>query len=134
MAGSMTREEIQQNIIDLGPWFYEFDFGDGLKTNSAIPATVTQIFDTRLQMVNEVLDSHFGGRLTEISSIDVGCHEGFYSIAMAKKGVARITGVDVRETACDEHGSRRRRWDFLRLFFARAIASSSAPKTSASMN
>ncbi|MBI2816647.1 MAG: methyltransferase domain-containing protein [Acidobacteria bacterium] len=97
MAASMTREQMQQNINDLGPWFYEFDFGDGLKTNSAIPATVTQIFSTRLQMVNEIVDSHFGGRLTEISCIDVGCHEGFYSIAMGKKGVARITGVDVRE-------------------------------------
>ncbi len=94
---SMSREEIEKNIADLGPWFYEFDFGGGIKTQSAIPAAVTQIFDTRLQMVNTVVDRHFGNRLPDISCIDVGCHEGFYSIATAKKGVRRITGVDVRE-------------------------------------
>src|SRR5262249_11473566 len=38
-----------------------------------------------------------GSRLPEISCIDVGCHEGFYSIAMARKGVQKITGIDFRE-------------------------------------
>jgi tRNA (mo5U34)-methyltransferase len=94
----MTRQEIQEKISELGPWFYEFDFGDGLRTNSAIPAAVTQIFDTRLEMVNGVVEAHFGQRLAEISCVDVGCHEGFYSMAMAKNGIKRITGVDVRES------------------------------------
>ncbi len=94
----MTHREIQEQITRLGPWFYEFDFGDGLRTASAIPPAVTQIFETRLRMVETVVDSYFGKRLAEISCIDVGCHEGFYSVAMAKKGVRNIIGVDVRES------------------------------------
>jgi len=94
---AMTRDEVQAKITELGPWFYEFDFGNGLRTSSAIPAAVTQIFQTRLEMVNSAIERHFGPRLPEISCIDVGCHEGFYSVAMAKKGIPSVTGVDVRE-------------------------------------
>ena len=35
-------------------------------------------------------------RLPEIRCIDVGCHEGFYSLAMVRRGVRWVTGVDVR--------------------------------------
>ncbi|MGH9632991.1 MAG: methyltransferase domain-containing protein [Bryobacteraceae bacterium] len=92
----MTPEEIRRRIDQLGPWFYNFDFGNGLRTMPAIPPGVVQIFDTRLQMVQSAVGAHFGPRLKEIESIDVGCHEGFYSLAMARLGLRRIVGVDAR--------------------------------------
>jgi len=46
--------------------------------------------------LNRVVDAHFGDRLGQIRCIDVGCHEGFYSAAMARKGVREVRGVDVR--------------------------------------
>src|SRR5579885_3457943 len=95
----MTREQIQAKISELAPWFYEFDFGNGLRTASAIPSTVTGIFDTRLQMVTHAVEKYFGSRLPDISCLDIGCHEGFYSIAMAKRGIRTVTGVDVRESS-----------------------------------
>jgi tRNA (mo5U34)-methyltransferase len=94
---AMTRQEIEKKVAELGPWFYEFDLGNGVRTASAIPPAVTQIFETRLTMVESIVESHFGARLGEISCIDVGCHEGFYSVAMARKGIRNIIGVDVRE-------------------------------------
>ena len=48
-------------------------------------------------MLESVIDAYFGARLSQISCIDVGCHEGFYSVAMARKGVRSVIGVDVRE-------------------------------------
>ena len=92
----MTQQEIQAKIEELGPWFYEFDFGNGLRTRSSVPPAVTQIFETRLQMVNSVITEHFGQRLQEISCVDVGCHEGFYTVAMARLGIPKVLGVDVR--------------------------------------
>ena len=92
----MTTEQIRQGIADLGPWFYRFEFGSGLETHSAIPASVVDIFDTRLQMVNRAVDAHFGERLKQIDCIDIGCHEGFYSLAMAQRGVRQITAIDAR--------------------------------------
>ena len=93
----MTSQQIEQRIAQLAPWFYPFDFGGGLRTPSQIPPEVSEIFDTRLQMLAGVVDTHFGARLPTIACLDIGCHEGFYSIAIAKQGVGRVLGVDVRE-------------------------------------
>ena len=94
----MTPQQVQEQITALAPWFYPFDLGNGLKTQSQIPPEVTGIFETRLEMVNALVEEHFGPRLPEISCLDVGCHEGFYSIAMAKKGIRQVVGMDVRES------------------------------------
>jgi len=45
-----------------------------------------------------VVDRYFGHRLQKIRCVDVGCHEGFYSVAMARKGVQQVRGIDVRES------------------------------------
>jgi ubiquinone/menaquinone biosynthesis C-methylase UbiE len=92
----MTQAEIRQGIADLGPWFYPFDFGDGLKTVSVVPPAVTEIFDTRLRIVEKAVKSHFGDRVHGLDCLDIGCHEGFYSLAMARLGM-KVTGIDARE-------------------------------------
>ena len=98
MSQAMTRDEIQQKVAELGPWFYPFEFGDGVKAPTKIPPEVAEIFETRLEMVERAAVAHFKGRLPEIACLDIGCHEGFYSVAMARQGVGRVVGVDVRET------------------------------------
>jgi ubiquinone/menaquinone biosynthesis C-methylase UbiE len=92
----MTRAEIERGIAELGPWFYPFELGEGLRTTPAIPEQVVGIFETRLRMVNAAVEAHFRERLNGIDCLDIGCHEGFYSLAMAKRG-ARVTGIDARE-------------------------------------
>ncbi|MDP9055500.1 MAG: methyltransferase domain-containing protein [Acidobacteriota bacterium] len=91
----MTPAEIRQGIAELGPWFYRFDFGNGLETTPAIPASVVDIFDTRLKMVETAVQSHFTGRLRDLECLDIGCHEGFYSLAMARL-TRSVTAVDAR--------------------------------------
>ncbi len=97
LSPSMTPQQIQEQIAVLGPWFYEFDLGEGLRTKSELPPEVRAIFETRLTMVSGVVQGHFGDRLADIQCIDVGCHEGFYSMAMAALGVPRVVGIDVRD-------------------------------------
>lgn len=92
----MTATEIREGIERLGPWFYRFDFGNGIETTPLIPESVVGIFDTRLQMVTSVVDRHFGDRLSKIECLDIGCHEGFYSLAMARKGFRHVLAVDAR--------------------------------------
>jgi ubiquinone/menaquinone biosynthesis C-methylase UbiE len=92
----MTPAEIRQGIEELGPWFYRFEFGGGLETTPAIPRSVVDIFETRLRMIGRTVDSHFGERLRDIECLDIGCHEGFYSIAMARRGVRGVVGIDAR--------------------------------------
>ena len=89
----------QERLAALGPWFYEFDLGAHGRTVSSLPPEVLPIHQTRLQMVNQVVEGYFGRRLPEIRCLDVGCHEGFYSVAMARKGMREVRGVDVRESS-----------------------------------
>jgi ubiquinone/menaquinone biosynthesis C-methylase UbiE len=91
-------QEVQERIAALGPWFYEFDLGVHGRTASVLPPEVLPIHQTRLEMVSSVVDRYFGDRLQKIRCVDVGCHEGFYSVAMARKGVQRVRGIDVRES------------------------------------
>src|SRR5580692_9294649 len=84
---SVTPQEIQHGIDELGPWFYPFEFDGGLRTTALVPPAVTEIFDTRLRMVESVVESHFGERQRGLDCLDIGCHEGFYSLAMARRGM-----------------------------------------------
>ena len=93
----MTDQHIREQIEALGPWFYEFDLGEGRRTPSSLPPEVQPIHQTRLGMVMGAVKGHFGTRLAQIRAIDVGCHEGFYSVALAREGVKSVLGVDVRE-------------------------------------
>ncbi len=92
----MSPEQIRQGIAELGPWFYRFEFPGGLETTPAIPEAVVDIFDTRLQMMNRAIADHFGDRIRDLDCIDIGCHEGFYSLALARQGVRSVTAVDAR--------------------------------------
>ncbi len=89
-------QEVQARITALGPWFYEFDLGPHGRTASVLPPEILPIHQTRLEMVDRLVDTNFGERLRTIRCIDVGCHEGFYSAAMARKGMREVRGVDVR--------------------------------------
>ncbi len=91
-----TRADLHERVAALGPWFYEFDLGEYGRTTSVLPPAILPIHQTRLEMVNRAVDEYFGNRLSQIRCIDVGCHEGYYSIAMARKGVREVRGVDVR--------------------------------------
>jgi len=93
----VTPTEILRGIEEFGPWFYPFEFGAGIRTTPAIPVSVVDIFDTRLQMLMSAVDDHFDGRLQDIECLDIGCHEGFYSLAMAQRGARAVVGVDARE-------------------------------------
>lgn len=92
----MQSEQIKSGIEEFGPWFYAHEFGEGLKTTPAIPQQVARIHDTRLAMVQSAVTRHFGARAASIDCLDIGCHEGFYSVAMARHGI-KVTGMDARE-------------------------------------
>ena len=93
----LTAADIQRGIEDLSPWFYPFELGDGLRTISSVPDEVADIFPTRLEMMERAVRGHFGTRLPEIDCLDIGCHEGFYSLGLARMGVRRVTGLEPRE-------------------------------------
>ncbi len=98
----MTIEQAREQIDRFSPWFYEFDLGEFGRTKSELPPEVLPIHQTRLEMAQRAIRQHFGQRLSAIRCLDVGCHEGFYSVAMARLGMREVLGVDVREQSLEK--------------------------------
>jgi tRNA (mo5U34)-methyltransferase len=97
VASHLSKEEVRRGVEQLSPWFYPFDLGDGLRTVSAVPPEVEGIFATRQEMTERVVRAHFGDRLGAVDCLDIGCHEGFYSLALARMGARSVTGLEPRE-------------------------------------
>jgi tRNA (mo5U34)-methyltransferase len=87
----MTREEIQERIQKLGPWFHCIELGDGLltKTASAVGEPVEHPRPT-WEKVRASLPEDVSG----LSVLDVGCNAGFYAVELKRRGAARVVGVD----------------------------------------
>ena len=86
----------------MGPWFYDIDLGNGLRTHSKVASTHDDIHVTRRAMVARAVHEHFGDRLTEIQALDVGCHEGYFSFLMRQLGIPRIHGADLRAESLEK--------------------------------
>ena len=48
---------------------------------------------------NVWLTNNFAGRLDRVRCLDVGCHEGYYSVAIAPKGMREGRGIAVRQSS-----------------------------------
>lgn len=93
----MTVAEVAAEVERLRPWFYPWNLGNGILTPFTLPAHVAPIFETRKVMMAGVIEHHFANRINTITSVDIGCHEGYYSVALAQMGVKSILGIDARE-------------------------------------
>lgn len=98
----MNPSTVAERARSLEPWFYEFDLGQGVRTQSKLAPNVAAIHDTRRRMVEEVLTRHFGSRLASLRALDVGCHEGWFALALAELGVQEVLGIDVREESLEK--------------------------------
>ena len=77
-------------------WFYSFQLPDGRATRSYLPDDVATIHETRLAMIESVLDSDATRPAAEMTCLDLACHEGFFAVHMAQRGFRDVLGIDVR--------------------------------------
>ena len=90
------RRNAQEEIERLGPWFYSFQFGDGLETR-LLADWLALAHETRFTMVLPELDALFSNRWSEVSCLDAGCNEGDFGFAIAKRGAQAVVGFDARQ-------------------------------------
>lgn len=89
-AAKWTREQIQERVRGLGPWFHNIDLG-GVKTApdhflGDYPAFKWKSFAHAIP-----------ADLTGKTVLDIGCNAGFYALEMKRRGAARVLGVDSDE-------------------------------------
>lgn len=77
-------------------WFYRFDLPDGSHTESYLPEAVRPIHATRLAMLWEALGPVSAHGWAGLRVLDMACHQGFYSVEVAKRGCREMVAVDAR--------------------------------------
>lgn len=90
MTNTMSPEQIQRRISELGEWFHNLSLaGVSTAPNHFLgdyPATKWRSFA-------HAIPEDLCGQ----SVLDIGCNAGFYSIEMKRRGAARVLGIDFDE-------------------------------------
>jgi len=98
---TLSADYLQTKITQSGPWFYQFEFDNGVRTDPLPDGNVQRIHESRAQCIFPFLDRHFGGRWNEISCLDVACHEGWFAFQLAQRGARTVRGIDIRPERID---------------------------------
>jgi hypothetical protein len=85
----------ERRILDK-TWFYRFRLPSGAVTSTYDDGALDAIHDTRLAMLRQVIDGHFGGTLAGRNAIDIACHQGWFSTKLAEWQADDVLAVDAR--------------------------------------
>ena len=95
----VTGSDALERLKELGPWFYEFDLGEYGRTESELPLEVRPVHESRLAMVERVVDEYFRGRLEQSDQGSV---------------CARATRAEERELSADAYTLTQLRYELER--------------------
>jgi tRNA (mo5U34)-methyltransferase len=84
---SLTPEQIQQRVRDLGKWFHNLDL-HGIKT--APDHFLGDYPAVKWRHFADAIPADLRGK----SVLDIGCNGGFYAIEMKRRGADRVVGID----------------------------------------
>ena len=84
---SLTREEIQARITELGPWFHNMELA-GVRT--APDHFLGDYPNVKFNGFADALPADMTGK----SVLDIGCNAGFYSMEMKRRGAGRVLGIE----------------------------------------
>jgi len=83
----MTQDEIKARVAALGDWFHNIDLG-GVQT---APHHFLHDYPAdKFARFAHAVPNDLSGRTV----LDIGCNAGFYAIEMARRGAARVVGID----------------------------------------
>lgn len=100
MAVSDTPQANQDDLISqvlARPWFYHFQLPDGRQTECYLPPEAHAVHTTRREMMLRCLDKHLPEDWSGLNAVDLACHEGWFSMALAERGMGSILGIDARQ-------------------------------------
>lgn len=84
---SLTNAEIEQRIVELGPWFHNLS----LKGHPTAPHHFLGDYPS-FKWRN--FEAAIPRDLTGMTVLDIGCNGGFYSLEMKRRGADRVVGID----------------------------------------
>lgn len=87
MAESLTVNEVEKKIVELGPWFHNLSL---LGVQTAPEHFLGDYPAIKWRNFQHAIPQDLSG----MSVLDIGCNGGFYSIEMKRRGASRVLGVD----------------------------------------
>lgn len=87
--------EIERQVLEK-TWFYRYRLPSGRETVSYDGGKLDAIHATRLAMMDAELARAYPQGLAGRTAVDLACHQGWFTMALAQRGVAKVTGVDAR--------------------------------------
>ena len=87
---SLTREQIEQRVRELGPWFHDLNL-HGVRT--APDHFLWDYPNVKWQKFAHAVPQDLRG----MTVLDIGCNAGFYTLEMKRRGADRVVGIDSDE-------------------------------------
>ena len=97
-TATIDREALYARALEKS-WFYPLTLPDGRKLTSTHDGRVDAVHHTRASMLDAFLADRFSGDRKALSAIDLACHQGWFSLQLARAGFGRVDAIDAR----DEH-------------------------------
>ncbi len=87
LAQSLTIEEVERRVTELGPWFHNLSL---LGVQTAPDHFLGNYPSAKWQNFQDAVPKDLAG----MTVLDIGCNGGFYSIEMKRRGAGRVLGID----------------------------------------
>jgi len=89
------REALLQQALAKS-WFYPLTLPDGRTLPSTHDGRVDAIHHTRGRMLDAFIADQFPGDRRGSSAVDIACHQGWFSLQLARAGFGRVDAIDAR--------------------------------------
>lgn len=87
-------QELEAEVLSR-QWFYPFTLPSGRVTDTYVTDDILKIHETRKRMLLGRLDQEFSQGTADLTCVDFGCHEGFFSHTLASR-FREVVGIDAR--------------------------------------
>src|SRR5262249_7957192 len=94
----LSDEELRRKAGELGPWFLPFPVGNSytFDIDSKIGRGSMSRVLFRRDLINGTVAAYLGAALGDVTVLDIGCSNGFFSLDLADRGAKHVDGVDLR--------------------------------------
>jgi tRNA (mo5U34)-methyltransferase len=89
------REALYQQALERA-WFYPLTLPDGRVLPSTHDGRVDAIHVTRSRMLDAFIAKKFNGDRSALSAVDLACHQGWFSLQLARAGFGSVAAIDAR--------------------------------------
>ncbi len=97
----MDAQELEDRIAAFPSWHYRFEFEGGVSTPTPNRDFANRHEQRRRYFFDPLLQL-FGGSLSGMRVLDLGCNAGFFSLLALEAGADFVLGIDGRETCIEQ--------------------------------